>query len=280
MTTVPQAPTRTMLDGNEIPMLGFGTWPLDDDAAFTAVGEALRAGYRLIDTAARYDNEAGVGRAIAAEDIPRGEVFVTTKLRGAQHGYNLTITGLDESLGRLGLEYVDLYLIHWPLPSIGLFVESWRALIDLRRAGRVRSIGVSNFTAGHIERLVQETGELPAVNQVELHPDFAQPGLRAWHDANGVITEAWSPLGRHTDILSNPALGAIAAAHGRTTAQVILRWHIQIGDVPIPKSAHPERMRQNIAVFDFELTADEMAALAAIDRGHRTGGDPDTNVEL
>jgi 2,5-diketo-D-gluconate reductase A len=274
------APARTMLDGNEIPMLGFGTWPLDDDAAFAAVGAALRTGYRLIDTAALYGNEAGVGRAIADSGVPRGEVFVTTKLRGAQHGYERTVTGLDESLARLGLDHVDLYLIHWPLPGMGLFVDSWRALVDLRAAGKARSIGVSNFTPHHIEQLVESTGVLPAVNQVELHPDFAQPELRAWHDTRGIVTEAWSPLGPHSDILSHPAIAAVAAAHGRTPAQVVLRWHVQIGAVPIPKSAHPERMRQNLAAFDFELSADDMAALAGLDRGNRCGGDPDTNVEL
>ena len=274
------APARPMLDGNEIPLLGFGTWPLDDAEAFVAVGAALRAGYRLIDTAARYGNETGVGRAIAAAAVPRAEVFVTTKLRGAQHGYERTVEGLDESLARLGLEYVDLYLIHWPLPGAGLFVDSWRALVDLRAAGKARSIGVSNFTARHIDALVERTGVLPAVNQIELHPDFAQPEMRAWHDAHGIVTEAWSPLGAHTDILSHPAIAAIAASHGRTPAQIVLRWHVQIGAVPIPKSADPERMRQNLAVFDFELDAADMAALASIDRGNRIGGDPDTNVEL
>ena len=251
----------------------------DDDAAFAAVGEAIRAGYRLIDTAARYDNEAGVGRAIAAAEIPRAEVFVTTKLRGAQHGYDQTVTGLDESLGRLGLEYVDLYLIHWPLPSIGLFVESWRALIDLRSAGRARSIGVSNFTVDQIERLVQETGVLPAVNQVELHPDFAQPELRAWHDAHGVITEAWSPLGRHTDILSNPALAAIAAP----------RPHPGPGR---PALAHPDRRHPHSRIRPPGTHAPEHRRVRL--RAHRRrhgralgdrprkphGGDPDTNVEL
>ena len=274
------ASTRTLLDGNDIPLLGFGTWPLDDAEACVAVGAALRAGYRLIDTAARYENETGVGRAVAAEGIPRAELFVTTKLRGAQHGYDRTVAGLDESLARLGLEYVDLYLIHWPLPGVGLFVDSWRALVDLRAAGKVRSIGVSNFTARHIEALVEGTGVLPVVNQIELHPDFAQPRMRAWHDARGIVTEAWSPLGAHTDLLSDPTIAAIAAGHGRTPAQIVLRWHVQIGAVPIPKSADPERMRQNLAVFDFELGGDDMAALNGLDRGNRIGGDPDTNVEL
>lgn len=274
------APTRPMLDGNEIPLLGFGTWPLDDDEAFAAVAAALRSGYRLVDTAARYENEAGVGRAIAASGLPRSEVFVTTKLRGAQHGYDATVAGLDESLARLALDHVDLYLIHWPLPGMGLFVDTWRALIDLQAVGKVRSIGVSNFTARHIETLVESTGVLPVVNQIELHPDFAQPEMRAWHDARGIVTEAWSPLGAHSDILSHPVIAAIAAGHGRTPAQVVLRWHVQLGAVPIPKSADPERMRQNLAAFDFELGADEMGALAGIDRGNRLGGDPDTNVEL
>ncbi|HEY2790028.1 MAG TPA: aldo/keto reductase [Gaiellales bacterium] len=274
------APVRPLLDGGDIPLLGLGTWPLADAEALAAVASALRAGYRLIDTAARYENETGVGRAIAAAGVPRAEVFVTTKLRGAQHGYDRTIQGLDESLARLGVDYVDLYLIHWPLPGVGLFVDSWRALVDLRAAGKVRSIGVSNFTARHIEALVEATGVLPAVNQIELHPDFAQPEARAWHDAHGIVTEAWSPLGAHTDLLSHPAIAAIAASHGRTPAQIVLRWHVQIGAVPIPKSADPERMRENLAVFDFELGADDMAALHGIDRGNRIGADPDTNVEL
>jgi 2,5-diketo-D-gluconate reductase A len=273
-------PTLTMADGNGIPQLGLGTWPLDDGAAYAAVTDALGVGYRLVDTAARYGNEAGVGRAIADSGLARDEIFVTTKLPGAQHGYRQALAGLDESLARLGFDYVDLYLIHWPLPTVGRYVETWRAFIELRSQGKARSIGVSNFTVAQLEELAEVTGVLPVVNQVELHPEFSQSGLRAWHDEHSIVTEAWSPLGPETGVLDHPAVAAIAQAHGRTTAQVVLRWHIQLGAVPIPKSARPERLRQNIDVFDFALAPDEMAVLAGIDRGNRTGGDPETTVEL
>jgi 2,5-diketo-D-gluconate reductase A len=273
-------PTRTLADGNAIPELGLGTWPLDDAGAYATVSDALRAGYRLVDTAANYGNEAGVGRAVRESDVPREEIFVTTKLPGAQHGERETLAGLDDSLARLGLEYVDLYLIHWPLPSVGRYVETWRAFVELRERGKARSIGVSNFTPAQIEEIVEATDVLPAVNQVELHPEFAQAELRAWHEAHSIVTESYSPLAPDTDVLRHLQIAAIAAAHGRTPAQVILRWHVQIGAVPIPKSSDPARLRQNLDVFDFELDGDQMAALDAIDRGNRTGGDPETNVEL
>jgi 2,5-diketo-D-gluconate reductase A len=274
------APTRTMTDGRTIPALGLGTWPLDNDEAFATVGEAFRIGYRLVDTAANYGNEAGVGRAVAESGIPREELFVTTKLPGRQHGHGEAMAGLDESLARLRLDYVDLFLIHWPLPTMGKYVETWRALVELQAQGKARSIGVSNFTPAHIEEIVEATGVQPVLNQVELHPEFAQAELRAWHDEHSIVTEAYSPLGPDTDVLRHPALGEIGRTHGRTPGQVILRWHVQIGDIPIPKSRDPERLRQNIDVFDFELSADEMAAIAAIDGGNRTGGDPETNLEL
>jgi diketogulonate reductase-like aldo/keto reductase len=269
-----------MADGNEIPALGLGTWPLDDDGAFRVVGDALRAGYRLVDTATNYGNEAGVGRAVAESGIARDEVFVTTKLPGRQHGRREALAGLDESLARLGLDHVDLYLIHWPLPAIGRYVETWEALVELREQGKTRSIGVSNFTPAQIDEVAERTGVLPVVNQVELHPELGQAELRAWHDARGIVTESYSPLGPDTDVLGHPGVAEVAAAHGRTPAQVILRWHVQIGAVPIPKSADPTRLRQNLGVFDFELDAGQMAVLDAVNRDNRTGGDPETNIEL
>ena len=274
------APRRTMADGAAIPVLGLGTWPLDDDGAFAVVGDALRAGYRLVDTAANYGNETGVGRAIRESDVPRDEVFLTTKLPGRQHGRREALAGLEESLGRLGLDYVDLYLIHWPLPTIGRYVETWEALVELRSQGKARSIGVSNFTPAQIDEVAERTGVVPVVNQIELHPELSQAELRAWHDARGIVTESYSPLGPDTDVLDDPGIAGVAAAHGRTPAQVILRWHVQIGAVPIPKSADPARLRQNLAVFDFELDDGQMAVLDGVNRDNRTGGDPETNVEL
>ena len=272
------APTVDLLDGNSIPRLGLGTWPLGDDEVRAAIGSALESGYRLIDSAARYENERGVGRAIAEADVPREEIVVTTKLPGADHGYEAALAGFEESRRRLGLDYVDLYLIHWPLPTVGRYVDTWRAFVHLREEGLVRSIGVSNFTPEQIERIVEATGVWPAVNQIELHPDFGQPRLRAWHAAHGVAIESWRPLGR--GVLDRPEIARIAEAHGRTPAQVVLRWNVQHGVVQIPKSGDPERIAQNIDVFDFELSDDELAALAALDRDNRLGGDPLTHVEL
>jgi len=275
MTT---APTLELLDGNAIPQLGLGTWPLDDDEVHAAIGSALACGYRLIDSATRYDNERGVGRAVADSDVPREEIVVTTKLPGAEQGYEEALAGFEQSRRRLGLEYVDLYLIHWPLPTVGRYVDTWRAFVHLREQGLVRSIGVSNFTPGQIEEIVEATGVWPAVNQIELHPDFSQAEVRAWHAGRGIAIESWRPLGR--GLLDDPALARIAEAHGRTPAQVVLRWHTQLGLVAIPKSGNSERIAQNIDIFDFELGDDELAAIAALDGGNRLGGDPVTHVEL
>jgi diketogulonate reductase-like aldo/keto reductase len=272
------APTRMLADGHAMPVLGLGTWPLDDDGAQAVVGDALRAGYRLVDTATNYGNEQGVGLAIRESGIPREQLFVTTKLPGRQHGEALT--GLDESLDRLGLEYVDLYLIHWPLPMVGKYVETWKTFVELRDLGWARSIGVSNFTPAQIEEVTEATGVPPVVNQIEVHPEFSQAGLRAWHEAHAIVTESYSPLGPDTDVLAHPGIAAVAAALGRTPAQVILRWHVQLGAIPIPKSADPARLRQNLAVFDFELDAGQMAVLDGVNRDNRTGGDPETNLEL
>ncbi|MFE1251248.1 aldo/keto reductase [Streptomyces sp. NPDC058735] len=230
-------------------------------------------------TAARRPNETGVGRAVAAGAAPREEIVVTTKLPGRHHGYEETFASFEQSRARLGLEHVDLSLIHWPLPRLDRYVDSRKAMIKLREDGLVRSIGVSNFTVGHIERLEKETGVLPSVNQIELHPFLPQDDLRAFHTAKGIRTESWSPLGRGTSLLDDPALARIAERHGVTPGQVVLRWHTQLGAVPIPKSANPERQRANLDVFGFELGEEEMRAVA--DRAHRrVGGDPEVHEEF
>jgi diketogulonate reductase-like aldo/keto reductase len=272
-------PTHDLNDGTTIPALGLGTWPMDDTQAEQAVRGALETGYRLIDTATNYRNETGVGRGVAGCGVPREEIVVTTKLPGRHHGYEETLASFEESRARLGLEYVDLYLIHWPLPRVDKYVDSWKAMIRLREEGLVRSIGVSNFTAEHIERLEKETGVLPSVNQIELHPLFPQEELRAFHAGKGIVTESWSPLGRGTALLEDPAVGSVAEAHGVTPGQVVLRWHTQLGALPIPKSGDPERQRRNLDIFGFELSPAQMEAIA--DRAHRRlGGDPETHEEF
>ncbi|MFI1032637.1 aldo/keto reductase [Streptomyces sp. NPDC020951] len=276
MISIPQ---HTLNDGTKLPALGLGTWPMDDAEAEQGVAEALGLGYRLVDTATNYRNETGVGLGVARGGVARGELVVTTKLPGRHHGYEETLASFEESRRRLGLEYVDLYLIHWPLPRVDRFVDSWRAMIKLREEGLVRSIGVSNFTAGHIERLEKETGVLPSVNQIELHPLFPQDELRAFHEAKGVRTESWSPLGRGSALLQDPAVVSVSEALGVTPGQVVLRWHVQLGAVPIPKSSSPERRRANLDVFGFELGPAQMAAIA--DRAHRRlGGDPEAHEEF
>jgi 2,5-diketo-D-gluconate reductase A len=274
------APTRSLLDGREMPLLGLGTGPFDDAEAATVVERALTLGYRLLDTAASYGNERGVGRGIAASGIPREDVFVTTKLRGSQQGYEATLAAFEESRRRLGLEYVDLYLIHWPLPRLDLYVESWEALVHLRQEGLARSIGVSNFSAAHIDRLAAETSELPAVDQIEIHPDFAQDVLLDELGERGVVAESWSPLGRKSEILRAQELAAIAARHDRSVGQIVLRWHVERGTIPIPKSSDPGRLADNLDVFGFALTDEDVAAIAALDTGNRLGGDPDVYEEL
>lgn len=273
-------PTMKLNDGYEMPALGFGTWPLAGDEGSAAVGEAIAAGYRMIDTAARYRNEDAVGRAVAAAGVPRDQLFVTTKLRGDDHGYDPAIRACEASLERLGLDYTDLYLIHWPLPRRDLYVDSWRALIELRERGLVRSIGVSNFTGQHIDRLIEQTGVVPAVNQIELHPLFPQAAQRAFDREHGIVTQSWSPLGRGSDLLGSDILARLADTYGITPGQVALRWHHQIGAVPLPKSARVSRMRENIDIFGFELSADDLAALGELDSGQRIGGDPDTHEEF
>jgi 2,5-diketo-D-gluconate reductase A len=272
-------PLHTLNDGTTVPAIGLGTWPMDDTRAEQAVLGALELGYRLVDTATNYRNETGVGRGIARSGVPREEVVVTTKLPGRHQGYEETLASFEESRARLGLDYVDLYLIHWPLPRVDKYVDSWKAMIKLREDGLVRSVGVSNFTAEHIERLGKETGVLPSVNQIELHPLFPQAELRAFHADKGIVTESWSPLGRGTDLLDDPVVGAVAEAHGVTPGQVVLRWHVQLGAVPIPKSGDPGRQRDNLDVFGFELSPADMTAIA--DRAHRRlGGDPEVHEEF
>ncbi|MGA5705194.1 aldo/keto reductase [Streptomyces cellulosae] len=276
MTSIPQ---HTLNDGTTIPAIGLGTWPMDDAEAERAVTTALHAGYRLIDTAANYRNETGVGRAVAGAGVPREEIVVTTKLPGRHHGYEETLASFEESRARLGLDHVDLYLIHWPLPRVDKYVDSWKAMIKLREDGLVRSIGVSNFTPAHVERLEKETGVLPLVNQVELHPFFPQEELRAHHADKGVLVESWSPLGRGSQLLDDLAVAAVAEAHGVTPAQAVLRWHVQLGAVPVPKSSDPERQRANLDVFGFELDDAQMRTLS--DRAHRRiGGDPEVHEEF
>jgi 2,5-diketo-D-gluconate reductase A len=277
---VTPAPTIELNDGRAMPRLGLGTWPMDDREAERAVGEAIELGYRMVDTASRYGSERGVGRAVVPSRVPREKLFVVTKLRGAQQGYEEALGAFEESRERLGLDYVDLYLIHWPLPALDRYAASWRAFVELRERGLARSIGVSNFTAAHIERLERETGVLPAVNQIEMHPRLAQAPMRAWHSERGIVTQSWSPLGAGTDLLADPVIAEIARGRGLTPAQVVLRWHVQSGAVPIPKSSDPRRLAENLDVFGVELGEGEMAALAALDRGHRIGGDPDVYVEM
>ncbi|GAA1509426.1 aldo/keto reductase [Streptomyces synnematoformans] len=276
MTSVP---VRRLNDGAKLPALGLGTYPMDDAQAEQAVATALETGYRLVDSALNYGNETGTGRGIARSGVPRQDVVVTTKLPGRHHGFEQTLASFEESRKRLGVGYVDLYLIHWPLPRVDLYVDSWRAMIKLREEDLVRSIGVSNFTVAQLDRLERETGVLPAVNQIELHPHFPQEELRAYHAAKGIVTESWSPLGRGTDVLADPGIARVAEAHGVTPAQAVLRWHAQLDAVPVPKSADPARQRENLDVFGFELSAAEMAAVAGRPR-RRVGGDPDVHEEF
>lgn len=273
------APVQTLNDGTVLPGLGLGTYPMDDAEAERAVAEAVAAGYRLVDSAANYGNEAGTGRGVRASGVPREEIVVTTKLPGRDHGYDETLRSFDASLKRLGLDHVDLYLIHWPLPRLGKYVESWKAMIKLREEGWVRSIGVSNFTAEHIDRLERETGVLPSVDQIEMHPLFPQEELRALLAAKGIAAQSWSPLGRGSDVLGDAAVRKVALAHGRTPAQVVLRWHVQSGAVPLPKSADPQRQRDNLDVFDIHLDPQEMASIAG-HTPHRLGGDPRYHEEF
>jgi 2,5-diketo-D-gluconate reductase A len=274
MTTNP-VPAVELNNGVRIPQFGFGVFQIPPEETAQAVRTALEAGYRHLDTAQMYRNEEGVGAGIAESGVAREDVFVTTKLANDAHGHDNAITALEGSLRRLGFEYVDLYLIHWPLPHKDNYVRTWQGFEDILRAGKARAIGVSNFQPVHLDRLAEETSVVPAVNQIELHPALQQTELRAYHQEHGIATEAWSPLAQ-AEVLDDPVLRDLAEKHGRTAAQVVLRWHIQLGTIVFPKSSSPERIKQNIDVFGFELDDEDMTAIGKLDAGRRTGPDPDT----
>jgi 2,5-diketo-D-gluconate reductase A len=268
-------PMLTLNDGRQMPQFGFGVWQVPLDATAPAVETALQTGFRLIDTAAGYGNEAGVGRALKSSGIPRGEIFLTTKLANADQGYDEGLRAFDKSFGLLDAGYVDLYLIHWPAPSKDRFVDSWKALIRLRDEGRVRSIGVSNFTPAHLQRLFDETGVVPVLNQIELHPRFQQLALREFDDRHKIVTQSWSPLGRGR-LDQNPVINDIARKHGRSWAQVVLRWHLDSGLSAVTKSVTPSRIAENFAVLEFKLDGDDMQSLATLDAPDgRVGGNPE-----
>ncbi|MBB3174533.1 diketogulonate reductase-like aldo/keto reductase [Endobacter medicaginis] len=274
---MPHVPSIALSQGGAIPQLGYGVWKISDDEAAHCVGLAIDAGYRSIDTAMIYRNETGVGRALAAAidgGIRREDLFVTTKLWNDDQGYDSTLRAFDASLDRLGLDHVDLYLIHWPQARRGLYEETWKAFERIHAEGRAKAIGVSNFQIAHLDRLAETSGIIPALNQIELHPKLPQDELVAYHQAHSIVTEAWSPLAQGA--VDDPVIGAIAARLDRSPGQVILRWHMQRGVVAIPKSATPSRIAQNIDIFDFGLSEDDMAAIAGLGTGERVGPDPDS----
>ena len=273
-------PNVTFNDGRTIPQLGYGVWQVEDEVAEKVVGTALQTGYRHVDTAAIYGNEAGVGRAITTSDVAREDIFLTTKLWNSDQGYENAFEAFDASLKKLGTDYVDLYLIHWAKPLQGLYLDSWRALIELQKQGKVRSIGVSNFPEEQLREIIKETGVVPAINQIELHPYFSQEALRAVHAEYGIVTEAWSPLGNGSDLLQNPVLAEIAERHGVTPAQVVLAWHLAKGTVAIPKSVTPSRIEENLASVNVTLTAEDIAAVDALSTPEgRIGPDP-ANIDF
>jgi 2,5-diketo-D-gluconate reductase A len=271
-------PQLALNDGRNIPQLGFGVFKVPDSETQRAVEDALEAGSRSIDTAAFYQNERGVGAALRASGIPREELFITSKVWNDAHGREKARESFESSLELLGLDRLDLFLIHWPVPSRDLYVETWQALIGARDEGLVSSIGVSNFEPAHLDRIVAETGVVPVVNQVELHPYLVQGTVREYDSAHGILTEAWSPLAKGGDLLGEEVLKQIGDRYDKTPAQTVIRWHLQLGNVVIPKSVTPARVRQNLEVFDFELTESELAAISALDRGHRTGPNPNVFV--
>jgi 2,5-diketo-D-gluconate reductase A len=277
MASLTSIPTVVLHDDVEIPQLGFGVFQVPPEETQEVVEAALASGYRHIDTAAAYRNERGVGAAIASTGLARDEVFLTTKLWNSEQGFDSTLAAFEQSLERLGTDHVDLYLIHWPMPNEDRYLDTWRAFEQIHSEGRARSIGVSNFRVEDLERLRGEAEQLPTVNQIELHPSLQQDELRAWHAEHDVVTEAWSPLAQGA-LLDDDTIATIAAHREKTPAQVILRWHLQLGNVVIPKSVTPERIRENIDVFDFELSEDDLAAIARLDTGNRTGPNPTTFV--
>jgi 2,5-diketo-D-gluconate reductase A len=272
---MPQVPHIRLNNGVSIPQIGFGVFQIPPERTADAVRVALEAGYRHIDTAQGYGNEEGVGQAVRESGLRRGDVFVTTKLANDRHGYKAAIAALDESLDRLGFDHVDLYLIHWPRPAADRYIEAWRAFEKVAADGKARAIGVSNFQIPHLKRLAAVSETVPAVNQIELHPYLTQTELRDYHRRNGIATEAWSPLAKGGELLQDPEIVALAAKYGKSPAQIVLRWHLQVGNIAIPKSVTPERVRENIDLFDFELAADDVTAIEEMDRGMRTGPDPD-----
>ncbi|MBA8815281.1 diketogulonate reductase-like aldo/keto reductase [Microbacterium halimionae] len=277
---MPTIPTLTLNDGFSFPEIGFGTYKLTGEEGVDAIVSATEAGYRLLDTAVNYKNEREVGEAVRRSSVDRSELLIATKIPGRDHGFDEALASIDGSRERLGIETIDLHLIHWPNPSVDKYVDTWRALIEAQSRGWVRSIGVSNFTSEMLDRLDDETGVTPAVNQVELHPYFPQGELRAYHRAHGIRTESWSPLATRGELLGEQPIVDAAAAHGVTPTQVVLRWHVQLGSTPIPKSATPSRQRENADIFGFRLTDDEVAVISALERGRMWGGDPNTHEEM
>ncbi|MFK4637312.1 aldo/keto reductase [Paenarthrobacter histidinolovorans] len=270
-----RAPLIELNDGHKIPQLGLGTWPLNDAQVADAVVEAVSHGYRHIDTAVKYGNEKGVGNGIRTSGVDRGELFITTKLDGEFQGSGKATAGLDGSLERLGLDYVDLLLIHWPLPRRGEFLSTWKTFEELQASGKVRSIGVSNFKPAHLDQLFRETEVVPAVNQIQVSPSIPRTAARAFNESNGIVTESYSPLGASSDLLNAPVLASVGEKYGKTPGQVVLRWHVQQGLVAIPKTANPQRMQENLDVFDFELDQDDLSKLQTLDAGPDAGVDSD-----
>lgn len=275
-------PELTLNDGLKVPTIGLGTYSLKGEEGVKAMAAAMDAGYRLIDSAFNYENEGAVGRAIQLSSVPREELLICSKLPGRRHAYKEALATIEESLYRADLDYYDLYLIHWPNPKTDMYVEAWQAMIEARKRGYIRSIGVSNFLPEHLERLIRETGVAPSMNQVELHPFFDQAGQRAKHTELGIVTESWSPLGRGNDIVEHEKIVKIGQAHGKTGAQVILRWHTQLGAIPIPKSGSLQHQKDNLDIFDFELTSEEMDVISSFNRedGRLWGQDPSEYEEL
>ena len=269
-----EQPRLTLNDGKTIPQLGFGVWQVPPDVTASVVGEAIKTGYISIDTAEGYQNERGVGEAVAKSGVARDTLFITSKLRNGGHAYDDALRAFDKTMAELGMDVLDLFLIHWPVPKQGKYVEAWKALIQLQKDGRIRSIGVSNFNIDHLERIIGETGVTPVVNQIELHPSFQQRDKRAFHKQHNIRIESWSPLGQGQE-LKDPVIGQIARKHGKTPAQVVIRWHLEEGLIVIPKTVTPSRIHENFEVFDFKLDAEDMARIAALDspRG-RIGSDP------
>jgi 2,5-diketo-D-gluconate reductase A len=274
--TSPTAPTVTLLHGAEMPRLGLGTWPMDDDEAETAVATAIGMGYRLVDTAENYGNERGVGRGLKASGVPRAELFVTTKFNKRWHDVELVAEAFEQSADRLGLEYIDLLLVHWPNPQHDRYVRAVQGLARVLGSGRLRAIGTSNFKPAHLARVIDETGVVPDVNQIQLSPTVTRGSHRAFHAEHGIVTQSWSPIGgRNNDVLREPVVVAIAERHGRTPAQIVLRWHMELGLTTVPKSSDPTRLRQNLTIFDFTLSPAEVAEISALDQGDAAGADSD-----